>query len=209
MQEPDDALVALAAQNKLLSQLLHFNGARVALALQELALRQPRLRWLMGAVTWSISGGMVDDEDAKRRLLAIADKEAFEAWEERYQSHQTVDFAALPIAELAPLWAEIMSRSDLDKEKDEHWSELFDLQHELTKTDSLKALELVKAILEIEENPNVLGLLAAGLLEDLIPAEDGPGGRCSGGGSGAQSALPPPSRRRLVLQHEPGGHREA
>ncbi|MET0688871.1 MAG: DUF6869 domain-containing protein [Methyloceanibacter sp.] len=173
-QEPDNALVALTAQEKLLGQLLHFNGPRVAGALQELALRQPRLRWLMGGATWSISGGMVEDEDTKRRLLAIADKDAFEAWEETYRGRETPDFAALSVAELAPLWAETMSRSDLDREKDEHWSKLFDFQNELVNNDPLKALELVKAILEIEANPNVLGLLAAGMLEDLIPSQDGP-----------------------------------
>jgi hypothetical protein len=172
--EPDDALVALVAQQKLLGQLLHFNGARVARSLQELALRQPRLRWLIGAATWSISGGMVEDADTKRRLLAIADRDAFEAWEQRYRTRETPDFAALPAAALAPLWVEIMSRSDLDKEKDEHWSALFDFQGKLSETDPLKALDPVKAILEIEDNPNVLGLLAAGMLEDLIPAQDGP-----------------------------------
>ncbi|MET0157472.1 MAG: DUF6869 domain-containing protein [Methyloceanibacter sp.] len=78
------------------------------------------------------------------------------------------------LAELAPLWAETMSRSYLDREKDEHWSKLFDFQNELVNNDPLKALELVKAILEIEANPNVLGLLAAGMLEDLIPSQDGP-----------------------------------
>jgi hypothetical protein len=36
------------------------------------------------------------------------------------------------------------------------------------------ALDLVKATLEIEDNPNVLRLLAAGMLEDLGPEEDGP-----------------------------------
>ncbi|MET0157473.1 MAG: hypothetical protein ABW197_05785 [Methyloceanibacter sp.] len=66
-----------------------------ALLAQELALRQPRLRWLMGGATWSISGGMVEDEDTKRRLLAIADKDAFEAWEETYRGRETPDFAAL------------------------------------------------------------------------------------------------------------------
>jgi hypothetical protein len=59
-----------------------------------------------------------------------------------------------------------MSRSDLDKEKDGDWSALFDFQSELVNNDPLDALDLVKAIIEIEVNPNVLGLLAAGLLED-------------------------------------------
>lgn len=172
--EPDDALVALTGQGKLLGQLLHFNGARVARALQELALRQPRLRWLLGGSTWSIGGGMVEDEDTKRRLLAIADQDAFEAWKEANPARETPDFAELAIPELAHAWVEIMSRSDLDKEKDGDWSALFDYQSELVNNDPLEALELVKAILAIEDNANVLGLLAAGMLEDLIPAEDGP-----------------------------------
>jgi hypothetical protein len=77
-------------------------------------------------------------------------------------------------AELAPLWVEIMGASVLDREKDENWSVLFDFQCELACEDPLKALELVKAILAIEDSPNLLGLLAAGLLEDLLPSEDGP-----------------------------------
>ncbi len=133
-REPDDALVALTAQEKLLGQLLHFNGPRVAGALQELAMRRPRLRWLMGGVYWSMSGG-IEDKDTKRRLLAIADKEAYRAWEDSYKSRETIDFAALPVTELAPLWVEINSRSPLGKEKDKNWSELFDFQSELVNND--------------------------------------------------------------------------
>jgi hypothetical protein len=172
-QEPEDAVVALTGSGKLLGQLLHFNGPRIARALQELAMRQPRLRWLMGAAYWSISGG-IEDVETKRRLLSIADKDAYQAWEKSYKSPELIDFAALPVAEIAPLWVEINARSDLDKEKDGNWSELFDFQSELVRNDPLKALDLVKAIVAIEDNPHVLGLLAAGMLEDLIPAEDGP-----------------------------------
>jgi hypothetical protein len=172
-QEPDDAVVALTAQGKLFGQLLHFNGARVAGSLQELAMRNPRLRWLMGGRYWSINGG-IEDKDTKRRLLAITDQDGFKSWEEGYKSREIIDFAGLPVAELAPLWVEITSRSDLDKEKDGNASALFDYQWALVNKDPLKALELVKAIVEIEDNPHVLGLLAAGMLEDLIPAEEGP-----------------------------------
>jgi hypothetical protein len=51
---------------------------------------------------------------------------------------------------------------------------MFDFQNDLISNDPLGALDLVKAILAIEDNPNVIGLLAAGMLEDLIPAEDSP-----------------------------------
>ena len=67
-----------------------------------------------------------------------------------------------------------MGSSELDRQKDENWSALFDFQSELARNEPLKALDLVKAILAIEDNPHMLGLLAAGLLEDLLPAEDGP-----------------------------------
>ena len=116
------------------------------------------------------------------------------------------DFAALPVTELAPLWVEINSRSPLGKEKDKNWSELFDFQSELVNNDPLKALDLVKAIVDIEDNPSVLGLLAAGMLEDLIPAVDGP---VVGRWWQRRRAIPsPPARRRVVLWHEPRGYRK-
>ncbi len=174
-QEHDDALVALIAEGKLLGQLLHFHAPRVARALQELALRQPKLRWLLGGQGWSIAGGMIDDGDAKRRLLSICDTQAYDEWKKRYrEGREEKDFAALSPAELAPLWVEIMGRSELDKETDDNWNVLFDFQCELASHEPLRALDLVTAILAIEDHPHVLGLLAAGLLEDLLPDEDGP-----------------------------------
>jgi hypothetical protein len=173
--EPDDEIVMLLAESKVLSQLLHFHGLRVSTALQALALRQPRLRWLMGRLARSIAGGMVETSEAKRRLLAISDEAAYRAWEKRMRPQsEPIDFAALPMRERAAAWVEITARSDLDKQRDDNIGALFDYQSELITSDPLEALELVKTILEIEDNQNVLGLLAAGLLEDLIPEQDGP-----------------------------------
>jgi len=173
--EPDDELVMLLAESKVLSQLLHFHGLRVATSLQALALRQPRLRWLMGRLARSIPGGLVENPEARRRLMAIADEAAYRAWEARLRpQREPIDFAALPMPERAATWVEITARSDVDKQRDDNSGALFDYQMELLTSDPLEALELVKAILEIEDNPNVLGLLAAGLLEDLIPEQDGP-----------------------------------
>jgi hypothetical protein len=173
--EPDDAIVALLAEGKLLGQLLHFHAASVAKPLQEMALRQPRLRWLLGGAAWGIGGGMVEQADAKRRLLSIADEAVYRAWKEKRKAGQeTIDLDSLSIEELAPLWVELTARSDLDKERDDNASAMFDFQYELVRDDPFKALALVKEILAIEDNPNVIALLAAGMLEDLIPAEDGP-----------------------------------
>jgi len=173
--EPDDEIVMLLAEGKVLGQLLVFHARRAAPALQELALRQPRLRWLMGAKAASIRSGMVESPQLQRRLLAIADEPGYRAWRQKTRKHaEPTDFAALPLPELATAWVEITSRSDLERERDGDWGAMFDVQQELVSNDPLGALELVKAILEIEDNPHVLGLLAAGMLEDLIPEEDGP-----------------------------------
>lgn len=173
--EPDDEIVALLAEGKLLGQLLNVHALRVAGRLQELALRQPRLRWLMGRVAGSIAGGLVTNSEAKRRLLAIADEPAFRKWREsRLSDDEPIDFAGLPLKDLAAAWVEITVRSDRDRERDGNWSALFDFQSDLVGNDPLAALELVKAILAIESDQNVLGLLAAGMLEDLLPDENGP-----------------------------------
>jgi hypothetical protein len=173
--EPDDEIVMLLAEGKVLGQLLVFHARRVASALQELALRQPRLRWLIGSKAGSIANGMVKDPRTQRRLLAIADEPGFRAWQEKARTKsEPTNFAAMPMPELAAAWVEVTSRSDLAKERDDDWSAMFDFQHELVGNDPLGALELVKAILEIEDNPNVIGLLAAGMLEDLIPEQNGP-----------------------------------
>jgi hypothetical protein len=172
--EPDDEIVMLLAEGKVLGQLLVFHAVRVASAFQELALHQPRFRWLMGREAASIRAGMVEDPQIRRRLLAISDEPAYRAWEGVRPKPETPDFAAMPLPQLAAAWVEISSRSDLARERDRDWGEMFDFQSDLVGNDPLGALDLVKAILEIEDNPNVLGLLAAGMLEDLIPEEDGP-----------------------------------
>src|SRR5262245_56066123 len=75
--EPNEAIGALVAQDKLVTELLHFNAARVAGGLEEAAARLPRLRWLFGAIAWSLRSTMVTDKAIARRLLALADEGAY------------------------------------------------------------------------------------------------------------------------------------
>lgn len=173
--EPDDAVVALIGHGKLLAQLLVFNAARATPLLEVAAARSSRMRWLMGSVFWSIRGGAVEDAAFRDRLLAITDRPAFEAWtQRRLAGREPPDFASLPLPELARRWIEITARSPLERERDRAWSELFDYQWELVSSERAKALDLVIEILRIEDRPALLGILAAGMLEDLLPANDGP-----------------------------------
>lgn len=173
--EPDDEVLNLIAKGKPLGQLLVFHAARATPLLQELALRQPRVRWLLGRQARAIQNGMVEDKEVARRLLAICDEPAYRAWKEKtHPKSESVDFESLSLSELAETWIAIMSRSDIEIERDDHWYELYDYQHALTGNEPARALALVKAVLEIEDNPNLLGSLSAGMLEDLIPHNDGP-----------------------------------
>jgi len=169
--EPDDALVALMAQDKLLSQLVHFNAARVIDGLEALAARLPRLRWLLGALAWAFRGGMVEDPAVARRLCALADEDAYKAWEADHKAgRESVDFTALPPTELARHWVVLTAYSPLERERDDNAAALFDHQWELGKDEPERALALVKEIVRIEAHPRMLGLLAAGLVEDLLAA---------------------------------------
>jgi hypothetical protein len=167
--EPDDALVALLARGKLLMQLLHNHAPRVMEGLEAAALGSRRLRWLLGAIAWTFRGGMISDDTTARHLLAIADEEAFKAWEHGAKTqHESIDFAALPIPDLARRWIELTARSPLARESDDHWSDLFDYQRHLANEEPARALALVKEIVRVEDDPMVLSVLAAGVLEDLL-----------------------------------------
>ena len=173
--EPNDEILMVLAKAKPLGQLLVFHAATATPLLQELALREPRLRWLLGGEAAAIENGMVEEKSLAKWLLAICDGPAYRAWEEEACTvSEPIDFDKLPIGELAAKWVEITSRSDVEIERDRDCYDLYDYQHELTAKEPSKALALVSAILEIEDNPNLLGSLSAGMLEDLIPGEDGP-----------------------------------
>jgi hypothetical protein len=110
--EPDDAIVAMLAEEKLLMQLLGNNVQQTVDGLEAAATNSPRLRWLLGGIAWCFRGGMVEDKTIARRLLAIADEAAFKAWKHAYQKDaEDIDFAALPVAELAKAWVEMNFRS--------------------------------------------------------------------------------------------------
>jgi len=167
--EPNDAIVALVAQDKLLTQLLHFNAARVVDGLEAAAARLPRLRWLLGAIAWSLRSTMVSDKAVARRLLALADETAYQAWETQHKAgQQIVNFPGLPLSEVARLWVRITDYSPLERARDDNSSALFDFQWTLARDEPQRALALIKEIARIEDHPSLLGVLAAGLTEDVV-----------------------------------------
>ena len=80
-----------------------------------------------------------------------------------------LDCEAMSVPELARAWVEQYSKSDRDR--DGNFFAMMDYESELREQDPDKAIDLIVAILEIETNPALLSLLAAGPLEDVISME--------------------------------------
>jgi hypothetical protein len=165
--EPDQALVVMLARGKLLMQLLHNHAPRVVAELEAAGQASLRMRWLLGAIAWTFRGGMISDDGSARRLLAVADEAAFKAWERRSKAgREKIDFPALAVVDLAQAW--IAERSPLARERDDQWSDLFEYQRHLAGEEPQRALALVTEIVRIEQDPMMLSVLSAGLLEDLL-----------------------------------------
>jgi hypothetical protein len=112
---------------------------------------------------------MISDDASARRLLAVADEPAFKAWERLFKAGgEKIDFAVLAVPDLARVWIEITERSPLARERDDQWSDLFEYQRHLAAEEPQRALALVTEIVRIEEDPMMLSVLSAGLLEDLL-----------------------------------------
>lgn len=172
--EEDDEVLALIGEDKLLLQLLHFNAGRIIDAIEAACARTPRLKWLLGSVSWAFEGA-IEDEALKRRLSALADTAAYRAWREDLTARaETLDFAALDLASLAAAWIRINSWSTLLRARDDIASDLFDHQTLLVEEAPERALALIAEIARRTDDPRLIGLLGAGILEDLLPTEEGP-----------------------------------
>lgn len=172
--EEDDEVLALIGEDKLLLQLLHFNAGRIIDAIEAACARTPRLKWLLGSVSWAFEGA-IEDEALKRRLSALADTAAYRAWREDLTARaETLDFAALDLASLADAWIRINSWSTLLRARDDIASDLFDHQALLVEEAPERALALIAEIARRTDDPRLIGLLGAGMLEDLLPTEEGP-----------------------------------
>ncbi|EJW12497.1 hypothetical protein A33M_2069 [Rhodovulum sp. PH10] len=147
------------------SALIYNHAGRLIARLEAEAPDNPRLRWLLGGVHWWAPG-----RELKARLARIADEPAWRADEAARDAPAVrLDIEALPLDALARVWVEQHVRPE--KDRDANWYALVEHEHTLARSDPGRVIDLVLAVLAIETDPNVLSLLAAGLLETVIGAE--------------------------------------
>lgn len=160
-RETDERVVALLA-DKFLMALIHAHGPLVVAALESAAREDRRFAQLLGGVLWSIQ-----DEQVATRLRAVADTAGWRRERERHESAPRAPrLAGLPIERLAALWVEENDKPP--KDRDGLHRALADYQTELVAEEPDRALDLVVAVMAIERDPLLLGLLAAAVLEAVI-----------------------------------------
>jgi hypothetical protein len=160
-----DKSVVMELNGRLMIALVNAHGGSLADRVEAEARDKPRLRWVLGGAYWWTA-----DQDLKARLEAVADEEAWRADEEAHsRPTKVIDFPSLKTPALARAWVDQHVKPY--KDHDDNWQALFDYERELVDHDPDKALDLILDIVRIETNTSVLGLLAAGLLEDVISME--------------------------------------
>jgi hypothetical protein len=142
--------------------LVEKHGEEVIDRIEAEANQNSRFRWLLGGILyWRPS------PDIKDRIEAIAE---VELWKADKKAHKTpsvpLDYEKMSLPELARAWVE--QRSKCKQDIDKNFFAMMHYESEILKRDPDMMIDLILEILKIETNPNVLGLLAAGPLEDVI-----------------------------------------
>jgi hypothetical protein len=154
--------VKMELNDKLMTTLVHAHAERLIDEIEARAHDHPQLRWLIGGAYWWAADDML-----KARLAAVADEDAWRADDDaRAAAGASIDFAALPLEQLALAW--VAQKCKPRKDQDANWMVLCDYERELQQENPNKIIDLILAILRIESDPHVLSYLAAGTLEDVI-----------------------------------------
>jgi hypothetical protein len=157
-----DRSVLMQLNDRLMLSLINAHGADLADRIEAEARTDTRFAWLLGgAYRWT------DDKALKERLGKVADADGWRAADEaRRLPAQTIDFAALSISELAKVW--VAQHALAEKDRDDTWFALDDRERELERDVPDAVIDLALEVLKIEQNPNLLGLFAAGPLENVV-----------------------------------------
>jgi hypothetical protein len=156
-----DKPTVMLLNDKLMLSLAFARGPEVIDRIEMEARDNAKLRWLLGGVRFGTG------KSFERRIEAIADRDTWELDDAaRHRPQQPLDCEAMSIPQLARAWVEQYSKSDRDR--DDNFFVLLDFERDLREDDPDRAIDLILKILDIETNPVLLSMLAAGPLEDVI-----------------------------------------
>ena len=156
-----DKPTVMLLNDKLMLSLTFARGPEVIDRIEVEARDNAKLRWLLGGIRFGTG------KSFERRIEAIADRDAWELDDAaRHRPQQPLDCEAMSMAQLARAWVEQYSKSDRDR--DDNFFVLMDFERDLREDDPDRAIDLILEILDIETNPVLLSMLAAGPLEDVI-----------------------------------------
>ena len=156
-----DKPTVMLLNDKLMLSLTFARGPEVIDRIEVEARDNAKLRWLLGGIRFGTG------KPFERRTEAIADRNAWEIDDAaRHRPQQPLDCEAMSIPQLARAWVEQYSKSDRDR--DDNFFVLMDFERDLREDDPDRAIDLILEILDIETNPVLLSMLAAGPLEDII-----------------------------------------
>ncbi|TQF42145.1 hypothetical protein UNPF46_05780 [Bradyrhizobium sp. UNPF46] len=158
-----DKPTVMQLDDKFLPVLLHAHDPDLIARIEHEAGYNDRLRWLLGGVH------VAPDDPSMSRIAGLADSKAWQADRQAQRTPRApLDCAGMSVPALARAWVEQYSRSERDQ--DDNLFAIMDFERDLCEDDPDKLIDLILEILEIEANPVLLSLLAAGPLEDVISA---------------------------------------
>jgi hypothetical protein len=161
LRTEQDMPVVMQLGDKFMGALMHAHAETLFERIEREAAGNSKLRWLLASALWALSNPM------KGRLAAIADVQGWRADQDALKARSArIDFPNLTPAELAKVWIEESGKPG--KDQNDVWFELRDYERELSENEPDRMLDMILEILKIETNPRLLGLLAAGSLEDTI-----------------------------------------
>jgi hypothetical protein len=156
-----DKPTVMQLNDKFLLSLFYAHGKEVIARVEHEAEYNGQLRWLLGGVQ------LGPDEPLMSRIAKIADVEAWQADQLAQRTpREPLDCAKMTLSELAQAWVAQYSKSDRDQ--DDNLFAIMDFERDLREDDPDRMIDLILEILNIESNPVLLSLLAAGPLEDVI-----------------------------------------
>ena len=155
-----DRSVRMQLNDRMMTALIHRHADALIDEIEAVAKDNAGFRWLLGGIYEWASG------ETRARLAVIADISGWGADQEAAdRPEDVIDYRSLSVDGLAKAWIEQKSKPSKDYD---NWHELCEYENELEAHDPEKIIDLAIAVLRIESNPSVLGLLAAGPLENVV-----------------------------------------